>query len=106
MNFLLNRPALQTAGQILDQQCGAAAAAQRGALPEPVTGALALSAITELARAAAAHAAPKQWPEFESGLARAVIHIFDLAALQGVELGSVIAEQLEQSALQRASLAA
>lgn len=103
MHFQLNRPALQTAGQILNQQCGAAAAARRGALPAPASGDLALAAITALVLAVSADRVPVVGDgmstrlEMEAGLARAVMHIFDLAATRSIELGNVIAEQIEQS---------
>jgi hypothetical protein len=105
MQFSLNRPALQTAGQILNQQCHAAATAQRdrenGApAPTPFTDDLVLLAITELTRATSAHRAPMavgglhKRTLFDTSLARAVAHIFDLAASHGLDLGSVLAEQL------------
>ncbi|MES2787648.1 MAG: hypothetical protein V4684_19435 [Pseudomonadota bacterium] len=112
MQFQLNRPALQTAGQILNQQCGAAAAARRGALAAPTAGDLALSAITSLASAISADKAPVVGEgyfnrmEFEAGLARAVMHIFDLAATRGIELGEVIADQLAQPSVPSKLLAA
>lgn len=105
MHFSLNRPALQTAGQILNQQCHAAATAQRdrdngSPAPTPIADDLVLAAITELTRATSAHRAPmalggvNKHPMFEASLARAVVHIFDLAASHGIELGAVLADQL------------
>lgn len=111
MNFALNTPALQTAGQILTQQCHAAGIARRmresGANTQaPGVGDHVLSAITELTFAAAPHRLPMgsggahKRPSIEVSLARAVTHIFDLAASQGIDLGTVIAEQLADETTQ------
>lgn len=99
MQFALNRPALQTAGQILLQQCHAAAAT--GNAQAPSTDDLVLLAITELTRAAAGartgqldHTAQPLRPQLEVSLARTMSHISHLAALQGIDLGSAIANYL------------
>lgn len=99
MTFALNRPALQTAGQILLQQCHAAATSATPA--NPTADDLVLRAITELSRAAAGartgqldHTLQPPRPQLEVSLARAISHISHLAALQGIDLGTAIAHQL------------
>ncbi|MYM65457.1 hypothetical protein GTP45_01240 [Pseudoduganella sp. FT55W] len=108
--FALNKPALQTAGQILNQQCAAAARAaaemtvpRKGKPPvAPGVEDLVNAAITDLATASASYRS-KQPPYVLNGeqrepvadkLASAVTHIFHLAEANGIDLGNAIALHL------------
>jgi len=108
--FSLNKPALQTAGQILNQQCAAAArtaaelATPRKGKPPAAPGVedLVNAAITDLAAASAAHRADlppiilnseQRFPVADK-LASAVAHIFQLAEANGIDLGTAIAAHL------------
>lgn len=103
MNFMLNSPALQTAGQILNQQCMASAEAARAlrsagrnaeAAKQPED--LILGAIAELTRAARTFRLANTSPEpLNNGLACAVANIFHLAASQNIDLGAAIAAELQ-----------
>lgn len=109
--FALNKPALQTAGQILNQQCAAAARASadlsvpRKGKPPAAPGVedLVNAAITDLAGASAAHRAGQHAYSGLTGedrhpvadkLASAVTHIFHLAEANGIDLGTAISDHL------------
>lgn len=108
--FQLNKPALQTAGQILNQQCHAAAAhllsqinkGSKKPMAPPAVEDLILAAVADLVRAGQGHRAkqitaiPPTRPTLDAGLASAAINIFHLAAASGIDLGTAIAEQLEE----------
>jgi hypothetical protein len=104
MNFQLNSPALQTAGQILNQQCMASAEAahalrnigQRRVEPPPAPEDLIMAAVADLVSAARLLRLhnPIENP-MHNGLACAVANIFHLAALKGIDLGAEIAKQLQ-----------
>ena len=106
MNFQLNPPALQTAGQILNQQCMASAEAararrnvgQRRAEPEPAPEDLIMAAVADLVSAGRLLRLhnPIENP-LNNGLACAVANIFHLAALKGIDLGAEIASQLQHA---------
>ena len=116
MNFKLNLPALQTAGQILNQQCLAAAQAEhqarhagvKKAPPAPGADDLISDAIDDLIHAGRAHRAHVATPGaavarpiaepralLEQRLAGAAAHIFHIAAANDIDLGSAIATHLE-----------
>lgn len=109
--FQLNKPALQTAGQILNQQCQASACAVLAAmnkgskkpLPAPAVEDLIMAAVADLVRAGQGYRAkhvtsiPPTSPLLDDGLASAAINIFHLAAANDIDLGSVIAAQLAES---------
>lgn len=110
--FMLNRPALQTAGQIFGQQCHAAAATGGGwdtsrspLAPQRTQNDVVLLAVSELSRAAEAcrtgkmDAALPERSSFEVALGNAVIHIFDLAGQNSFDLGSTIADLLKNTQL-------
>jgi hypothetical protein len=110
--FALNKPALLTAGQILNQQCHSAAveavrlhtapAAKASAAPGVED--LITSAISALATASAAFRAKststkqgldgEEITPLESNLAAAVAHIFHLADAYKLELGAALAVHL------------
>ena len=107
MNFALNRPALQTAGQILHQQCHAAAVAN-GWWNDPATGARIernvgedlMLVTSQLTKALEGHRMGLQdarlpaRTQLEVKLAGAVMRIFDMAESQGFDLGATIAEMI------------
>lgn len=116
MTFKLNLPALQTAGQILNQQCFAAAQAEhqarhagvKKAPPAPGADDLLSDAIDDLIHAGRAHRAipgtasarPIAEPRalLEQHLAAAAAHIFHIAAANDIDLGTAIATHLEAAA--------
>lgn len=109
--FVLNRPALITAGQILNQQCHAAAveAVNLSTAPinkpkdSPGVQALITAAIADLAAASAStseqrvvyvsHAGSSR-SQLADKLASAVANIFHLAATNDIDLGDAIAGNL------------
>lgn len=105
--FQLNSPALQTAGQILNQQCHGAAV-YSGWWNDPATGRrlernvgemlmLIVSEIAEGMEGARKDLVDTHLPEremLEVELADAVIRIFDLAGSRGYDLGTTIAEKI------------
>jgi NTP pyrophosphatase (non-canonical NTP hydrolase) len=107
MDFALNSPALQTAGQILNQQCHGAAVAngwwadpRTGQRIERNTGEMLMLTVSELAEGMEGDRKnlmddklPHR-PMLEVELADAVIRIFDLAGSKGYDLGTAIAEKL------------
>ena len=107
MEFSLNVPALQTAGQILNQQCHGAAVAG-GWWQDPRTGQsihrntgemlmLIVSEVSEAMEGDRKDLMNDKLPErkmFEVELADAVIRIFDLAGSKGLDLGATIAEKI------------
>lgn len=107
MNFMLNSPALQTAGQILNQQCHGVAVAsgwwsnpQSGERIQRNTGELLMLIVSEIAEGMEGHrkslkddALPHR-DMLEVELADAVIRIFDLAGSKGYDLGTTISEKL------------
>lgn len=112
--FSLNKPALLTAGQILNQQCHAAAVealrihTAPAAKPSAAPGVedLITSAITSLAAASSTFRAKapstkqgldgEEITPLESNLAAAVVHICHLAAAYKLELGAAIALHLAE----------
>jgi hypothetical protein len=114
--FVLNRPALITAGQILNQQCQAAAveAIKLSTAPKakppaaPSTQHLITAAISQLAAASTAlgtsyagepvGTGEHERTHFANRLAGAVADIFHLAASLDIDLGAAIAGQLHDSA--------
>lgn len=108
MNFTLNAPALDTAGQILLQQCHAAAVASgwwqdpaTGVRIERNTGEILMLVVSELAEGMEGHRKGLKDDKLphrdmlEVELADAVIRIFDLAGSKGFDLGKTIAEKIE-----------
>ncbi|WGG48951.1 hypothetical protein [Rugamonas sp. DEMB1] len=105
MTIEINNPALQVAGQILTQQCHAAAV-DIGWWTDPKSGKgieknraeLVMLATTQLAKAVEGHrtsAMDTHLPHrqvFETKLAGAVMRIFDIAGEEGFDLGTTIAE--------------
>lgn len=115
--FTLNQPALITAGQILNQQCHAAAveavvlSTAPNAKPKapPTAQALITAAIADLAAASAAtqeqgaitvHLSRDgtSRSQLEEKLASATAHIFHLAATNEIDLGAAIAGHLADAA--------
>jgi NTP pyrophosphatase (non-canonical NTP hydrolase) len=107
MQFQINVPALQTAGQILSQQCHGAAVAggwwndpRSGEQIQRNTGEMLMLITSEVAEAMEGHRKNlmddklQHRKMFEVELADAVIRIFDLAGSQGFDLGSTIAEKI------------
>lgn len=107
MNFQLNSPALQTAGQILNQQCHGVAVSsgwwsdpKTGERIQRNTGELLMLVVSEVAEGMEGHrkglkddALPHR-DMLEVELADAVIRIFDLAGSKGYDLGTTISEKL------------
>jgi hypothetical protein len=102
--FQLNRPALLTAGQILNQQCAASAAAalskRNAGRKKPGTPEVAedhiFAAIESLTSAARNYRAPVTVPRSVSGaLAAAAAEIFCLAEALEIDLGEAIADKLQ-----------
>jgi hypothetical protein len=107
MTIKINVPALQVAGQILGQQCHAAAI-DMGWWSDPKTGKaieknraeLVMLAVSQLSKAIEGHrtgAPDVHLPHrqaFEVKLAGAVMRIFDLAAEEGFDLGTTVAEMI------------
>jgi hypothetical protein len=105
MSIQINNPALQVAGQILSQQCHAAAL-DMGWWSDPLTGKaieknraeLLMLATSQLAKAMEGHRRNQQDTHLpqrkacEVKLAGAVMRIFDLAGAEGFDLGTTIAE--------------
>ena len=107
MQFNLNSPALQTAGQILNQQCHGAAVAggwwsdpKTGMRIERNTGEILMLAVSELAKGMEGHRKSLKDDKLphremlEVELADCVIRIFDLAGSKGYDLGTTIAEKI------------
>jgi hypothetical protein len=109
--FALNKPALLTAGQILNQQCHAAAleavrlhtAPAAKAATAPAVEDLINASISDLVTAAKAHRSGDPVLHGIGGevrrpladkLASAVTHIFHLAATNQIDLGEAIAARL------------
>jgi len=107
MQFQMNSPALQTAGQILNQQCHGAAVhggwwsdPKTGERIQRNTGEILMLIVSEVAEGMEGHrkglkddALPHR-DMLEVELADAVIRIFDLAGSKGYDLGTTIAEKL------------
>ena len=107
MEFSLNVPALQTAGQILNQQCHGAAVAggwwndpRNGQRIERNTGEMLMLIVSEVSEAMEGDRKDlmdDKLPDrkmFEVELADAVIRIFDLAGSKDFDLGATIAEKI------------
>lgn len=108
MSIQINNPALQVAGQILSQQCHAAAV-DMGWWSDPRTGKaieknraeLLMLVTSQISKAMEGHRrdqADAHLPHrkaFEVKLAGAVMRIFDLAGAEGFDLGTTIAELIE-----------
>lgn len=107
MNFTINSPALQTAGQILNQRChGLAVAAgwwsdpKTGERINRNTGELLMLVVSEIAEGMEGHRKDLMDDKLphrkmlEVELADAVIRIFDIGGSQGFDLGTAIAEKL------------
>lgn len=105
--FQLNSPALQTAGQILNQQCHGAAVfsgwwneTATGRRLERNTGEMLMLIVSEIAegmegdRKSLMDDKLPHREMLEVELADAVIRIFDLAGSRGYDLGAAIAEKI------------